>query len=59
MAAPTAEALEAELAEAEAEAGIEREEAAPAEEGTGAGDVVAEPQDRGSGESVESADADS
>ena len=32
MAAPTAEALEAELAEAEAEAGIEREEAAPAEE---------------------------
>ncbi|MGR6967523.1 50S ribosomal protein L25/general stress protein Ctc [Geodermatophilus sp. URMC 61] len=35
MAAPTAEALEAELAEAEAEAGIEREEsAAPVEEAT-------------------------
>src|SRR6185369_599999 len=31
MAAPTAEALEAELAEAEAEAGIEREEAGAAE----------------------------
>ena len=59
MGAPTAEALEAELAEAEAEAGIEREESAPAEQGVGEGDVVAEPQDQGSGESVESADADS
>jgi large subunit ribosomal protein L25 len=56
MAAPTAEALEAELAEAEAEAGIEREESAEAEEGAGEGDVVAEPQDQGSGESVESAE---
>ena len=56
MAAPTAEALEAELAEAEAEAGIEREESAPAAEGVGEGDVVAEPQDQGSGESMESAE---
>ncbi|MGY1715261.1 50S ribosomal protein L25/general stress protein Ctc [Geodermatophilus nigrescens] len=54
MAAPTAEQLDAELAEAEAEAGIEREESAPAEEGTGEGDVVPEPQDQGSGESIES-----
>jgi large subunit ribosomal protein L25 len=44
----------AELAEAEAEAGIEREEhAEAAQEGAGEGDVVAEPQDQGSGESVE------
>ena len=56
MAAPTAEALEAELEEAEAEAGIEREEAAPAAEGAGEGDVVPEPQDQGSGESMESAE---
>jgi large subunit ribosomal protein L25 len=56
MAAPTAEALEAELAEAEAEAGIEREESAEAAEGAGEGDVVPEPQDQGSGESVESAE---
>ena len=56
LGAPTAEALEAELAEAEAEAGIEREESAPAEEGVGEGDVVAEPQDQGSGESMESAE---
>ena len=56
LGAPTAEALEAELAEAEAEAGIEREESAPAEEGVGEGDVVSEPQDQGSGESVESAE---
>jgi large subunit ribosomal protein L25 len=54
MAAPTAEALEAELAEAEAEAGIEREEAGEAE--AGEGDVVPEPQDQGSGESMESAE---
>ena len=54
MAAPTAEALEAELEEAEAEAGIEREESDAAAEGAGQGDVVAEPQDQGSGESVES-----
>jgi large subunit ribosomal protein L25 len=53
-AAQSAEALEAELAEAEAEAGIEREESTEAaEEGAGEGDVVAEPQDQGSGESVE------
>ncbi|MGY1708511.1 50S ribosomal protein L25/general stress protein Ctc [Geodermatophilus sp. SYSU D00758] len=56
MAAPTAEALEAELAEAEAEAGIEREESVEAEEGTGEGDVVPEPLDQGSGESMESAE---
>ena len=56
MAAPSAEALEAELAEAEAEAGIEREESAEAEEGAGEGDVVPEPQDQGSGESMESAE---
>jgi large subunit ribosomal protein L25 len=56
MAAPTAEALEAELAEAEAEVGIEREESAPAEEGAGQGDVVPEPQDQGSGESMDSAE---
>ena len=54
MGAPTAEALEAELEEAEAEAGIEREESDAAAEGVGQGDVVAEPQDQGSGESVES-----
>jgi large subunit ribosomal protein L25 len=54
-AAPTAEALEAELAEAEAEAGIEREESAEAAEGAGAGDVVPEPAGQGSGESMESA----
>ncbi|WNV76393.1 50S ribosomal protein L25/general stress protein Ctc [Geodermatophilus sp. DSM 44513] len=54
--APTAEALEAELAEAEAEAGIEREESAAAEEGVGQGDVVSEPQDQGSGESMDSAE---
>jgi large subunit ribosomal protein L25 len=56
LGAPTAEALEAELATAEAEAGIEREESAPAEEGVGEGDVVSEPQDQGSGESMESAE---
>ncbi|RFU22788.1 50S ribosomal protein L25/general stress protein Ctc [Geodermatophilus marinus] len=56
MAAPTAEALEAELAEAEAEAGIEREESVEAEEGAGEGDVVPEPLDQGSGESMESAE---
>jgi large subunit ribosomal protein L25 len=54
MAAPTAEALEAELEQAEAEAGIEREESAEAAEGAGEGDVVPEPLDQGSGESVES-----
>jgi large subunit ribosomal protein L25 len=56
LGAPTAEALEAELAEAEAEAGIEREESAPAEEGAGEGDVVPEPLAQGSGESMESAE---
>lgn len=56
MAAPTAEALEAELAEAEAEAGIEREESAEAAEGTGEGDVAPEPLDQGSGESMDAAE---
>ncbi|RBY95114.1 50S ribosomal protein L25 [Blastococcus sp. TF02-8] len=56
MAAPSAEALEAELAEAEAEAGIEREESDEAAEGAGEGDVVPEPQDQGSGESMDSAE---
>ena len=56
MGAPTAEALEAELEEAEAEAGIEREESDAAAEGTGQGDVVPEPQDQGSGESMDSAE---
>jgi large subunit ribosomal protein L25 len=56
MAAPTAEALEAELEAAEAEAGIEREEHVEPTEGAGEGDVVAEPQDQGSGESMESAE---
>jgi large subunit ribosomal protein L25 len=56
LGAPTAEALEAELAEAEAEAGIEREETdADAAEAAGEGDVVAEPQDQGSGESMDAA----
>ena len=54
MAAPSAEALEAELEQAEAEAGIEREESDAAAEGAGEGDVVPEPQDQGSGESIES-----
>jgi large subunit ribosomal protein L25 len=53
MQAPTAEALEAELEAAEAEAGIEREEHGEAE-AAGEGDVVPEPQDQGSGESIES-----
>ena len=56
MAAPSAEALEAELAEAESEAGIEREESDAAEEGTGEGDVVPEPSEQGSGESMDSAE---
>jgi large subunit ribosomal protein L25 len=56
LGAPTAEALEAELAEAEAEAGIEREESGEAEEGAGQGDVVPEPLDQGSGESMDSAE---
>ncbi|CAA9258282.1 MAG: LSU ribosomal protein L25p [uncultured Blastococcus sp.] len=54
LGAPTAEQLEAELEELEAEAGIEREESDSAEGGTGEGDVVPETQDQGSGESVES-----
>jgi large subunit ribosomal protein L25 len=56
MAAPSAEALEAELADAESEAGIEREESDAAEDGTGEGDVVPEPNDQGSGESMDSAE---
>ncbi|WP_347059395.1 50S ribosomal protein L25/general stress protein Ctc [Blastococcus sp. HT6-30] len=55
LGAPTAEALEAELAEAEAEAGIEREESDEAAEGVGEGDVVPEPLDQGSGESMDAA----
>ncbi|KQS68437.1 50S ribosomal protein L25/general stress protein Ctc [Modestobacter sp. Leaf380] len=53
LAAPTAEALEAELEAAEAEAGIEREES------DADGDVVPEPQDQGSGESMDSAEKSS
>ncbi|WP_324276031.1 50S ribosomal protein L25/general stress protein Ctc [Blastococcus brunescens] len=56
LGAPTAEALEAELAEAEAEVGIEREESGDAEADAGTGDVVPEPQDQGSGESMDSAE---
>jgi large subunit ribosomal protein L25 len=56
LGAPTAEALEAELEQAEAEAGIEREESGEAAEGAGEGDVVPEPQAQGSGESMESAE---
>jgi large subunit ribosomal protein L25 len=56
MAAPSAEALEAELADAESEAGIEREESDSAEGGTGEGDVVPEPNEQGSGESMDSAE---
>jgi large subunit ribosomal protein L25 len=56
MPAPTAEALEAELEQAEAEAGIEREESGEAAEGAGEGDVVPEPLDQGSGESMDSAE---
>ncbi len=58
LGAPTAEALEAELAEAEAEAGIEREESDEAK-AEGEGDVVPEPQDQGSGESMDSAEKSS
>ncbi|HYH26582.1 MAG TPA: 50S ribosomal protein L25/general stress protein Ctc [Blastococcus sp.] len=56
LGAPTAEALEAELAEAEAEAGIEREESGEAAGGTGEGDVVPEPSAQGSGESMDAAE---
>ena len=56
LGAPTAEALEAELEAAEAEAGVEREESAEAAEGVGTGDVVPEPLDQGSGESMDSAE---
>jgi large subunit ribosomal protein L25 len=56
LGAPTAEQLEAELEEAEAEAGIEREESDEAAAGGGQGDVVPEPQDQGSGESMDSAE---
>ena len=52
LGAPTAEQLEAELEEAEAEAGIERDES------DADGDVVGEPSDQGSGESIEAADSD-
>jgi large subunit ribosomal protein L25 len=55
LGAPTAEALEAELEQAEAEAGIEREESDAAAEGVGEGDVVPEPSAQGSGESMDSA----
>ncbi|MPQ99424.1 50S ribosomal protein L25/general stress protein Ctc [Modestobacter sp. I12A-02628] len=53
LGAPTAEQLEAELEEAEAEAGIEREES------DADGDVVPEPSDQGSGESMDSAEKSS
>ncbi|MGY2064509.1 50S ribosomal protein L25/general stress protein Ctc [Blastococcus sp. SYSU DS0619] len=56
LGAPTAEALEAELAELEAEAGIEREDSDEAAEGAGEGDVVPEPLDQGSGESMDAAE---
>lgn len=56
LGAPSVEALEAELAEAEAEAGIEREESDEAAEGVGEGDVVPEPLDQGSGESMDAAE---
>jgi large subunit ribosomal protein L25 len=56
LGAPTAEALEAELEVAEAEAGIEREASAEAAEGAGEGDVVPEPSAQGSGESMDSAE---
>jgi large subunit ribosomal protein L25 len=49
LGAPTAAQLEEELAEAEAEAGIERDES------DADGDVVPEPSDQGSGESMDSA----
>jgi large subunit ribosomal protein L25 len=52
LGAPTAEQLEAELEEAEAEAGIERDES------DADGDVVGEPSDQGGGESIEAADSD-
>ncbi|HEV7869808.1 MAG TPA: 50S ribosomal protein L25/general stress protein Ctc [Modestobacter sp.] len=48
LGAPTAAQLEAELGEAEAEAGIERDQSD--------GDVVPEPQGQGSGESMDSAE---
>jgi large subunit ribosomal protein L25 len=54
LGAPSAAELEAELEQAEAEAGIEREESAEAAESAGEGDVVPEPLAQGSGESVES-----
>jgi large subunit ribosomal protein L25 len=56
LGAPTAEALEAELEAAEAEAGIEREASDEAAEGAGEGDVVPEPSAQGSGESMDSAE---
>ncbi|MFQ1003607.1 50S ribosomal protein L25/general stress protein Ctc [Modestobacter sp. SSW1-42] len=49
LGAPTAAQLEEELAEAEAEAGIERDES------DADGDVVPEPSDQGSGESMDAA----
>ena len=55
LGAPSAAELDAELAEAEAEAGIEREESAEAAGGVGEGDVVPEPAAQGSGESMDSA----
>ena len=54
MAAPTAEALEAELAEAEAEAGIEREE--PTEAAEAAGEAVEGEAPAEAGESAEAAE---
>ncbi len=56
MGAPSAEALEADLEQAEAEAGIEREESDAAVDGAGEGDVVPEPSAQGSGESMDAAE---
>jgi large subunit ribosomal protein L25 len=56
LGAPSAAELDAELAEAEAEAGIERESSAEAAEGAGEGDVVPEPAAQGSGESMDAAE---
>ncbi|OMQ15343.1 50S ribosomal protein L25/general stress protein Ctc [Modestobacter sp. VKM Ac-2676] len=53
LGAPSAAELEAELEEAEAEAGIEREES------DADGDVVPEPLDQGSGESMDAAEKSS
>jgi len=55
LGAPTAAELEAELEASEADAVIERAGSLEAAEGAGEGDVVPEPLDQGSGESMDSA----